>query len=178
MAQTQLKTLSPRHDAIAEWLIANPDKHLYECALAFGVTQPWLSVILHSDIFQVYYRKMRGDHVDLRITPLRDKLLGVANRAVEKLADKVEAMNTRELVDVAELTLNKLGYGQKATVSVVAPGGQVAVFQSASPEDVAKARENYRRYQAGLTGVEALPSLPAEPAPGAVSEPSSEPNPA
>lgn len=160
----QLAKLSPRHDAIAEWLIANPESKLGDCAQVFGVTQSWLSCILHSDVFQAYYRKLRGDYVDLRVMPLRDKLHGIANRAVEKLGEQVEMASEvgdrQFLLDTAELTLGKLGYGGgKGGVTVVAPGGAVAVFQSVTPDDIARAREAHRRYQKQLTGVEELPVI-------------------
>jgi len=48
MAANQIKTISPKHDAIMDALIANPAQKLGTLAGIFGVSQAWLSVIIHS----------------------------------------------------------------------------------------------------------------------------------
>ena len=48
----QIKKLGWWHTAIMEWMLANPDKTLRECAENFDVTQPWLSSVINSDLFQ------------------------------------------------------------------------------------------------------------------------------
>lgn len=139
----QIQKLNHRHDAIAEWLIANPDKTLGECAATFGYTQSWLSIIVNSDAFRAVYEAKLGEYHDERIVPLRDKVHGIANRAVEKLGVSLDAATDPDFIlDVADKMLNRLGYGAKAS------GGQTNIMQnnltvihSVDSEALARARE-------------------------------------
>lgn len=89
----EIKSLSHRHEAIGEWLLANPEKKLQECAAQFGVTQAWLSTIIHSDIFKLYYQDLLGDYHDERIIPLRDKMNGIAHQGADRLSEKIATID-------------------------------------------------------------------------------------
>lgn len=156
MSEVQLKNLSKRHDAIMEWLLANPERSLLECARTFVVTQAWLSCIIHSDIFQARYQKMLGEYQDGRIMPLRDKLIGVVNKAIDNVAQAVETSADGEFnLDVADRLLNRLGYGTKVAQ---APGGltinNVQMVSAATPEEIAAARMRFRQSQQELPVIE------------------------
>ncbi len=155
MAQSvQLKGMSRRHDAIAEWLIANPEKSMAECASTFGVTRPWLSSVVHSDIFQTYYRKLRDGYVDDRIMPMRDKLQGLAVAAIERISDKLEEINdTRLLKDIADMSLKNLGFGAPKVGAAVQINNNTFA-SSLTPSELDAAREAYRARQRDLTSIE------------------------
>lgn len=113
----QLKDLSVTHNAIADWLIANPGKgQMGKCAAVFGISPAWLSTITQSDAFQALLKSKQEKTYQEVIIPLQDKIAGVAHAAVEKLGEVVNETNDGRLVkDVADSMLNKLGYGAKAT---------------------------------------------------------------
>lgn len=95
-----------------EWLIANAELPLSACALHFKVSQAWLSVIIHSDIFQAKYSERLKDHFDERIIPLRDKLVGVSHLVLDKLAEKAPFMeDPTDLTDTLKATTKALGMG-------------------------------------------------------------------
>lgn len=152
MALPQIKTLKPKHDAIMDWLIANPQAKLGECAAAFGVTQAWLSCIINSDIFQARYQKILGEYRDERILPLRDKLIGIAHQAVDQLAAHMatEKVGPDFALKVSDTILNRLGYGTKAAAGVTINNVAVVAPQGISREEIEAARERYRMAQAKL----------------------------
>lgn len=111
MATVQLSNVRLRHQAIADWLIANPDRTQNECAVEFGLTPAWLSVIVNSDIFQEYVRQRLHEVSTPVMFSLREKLLGVAHRAVEKLGACVDNSQDPDfLLAAADKTLHRLGY--------------------------------------------------------------------
>lgn len=161
----EIQRLSHRHEAIMEWLIANPEKRLGECALVFGVSQAWLSTIIHSGVFRDRYQALIGEHIDDRVMPIRDQLTGVAVSAIEKLGRAVDAsIDPDFILSVADKTLHRLGYAPSKAPS--APGTsntQVNNFYSVSKEELEAARARRRElYEGTATDAEELPrALPA-----------------
>ena len=113
MSKTQLKRLSPTHTAIANWLIANPGKgQMRRCAAVFDVSQAWLSQILHSDAFQGMLQAKQRDAFEHLMTPLADKINGVAHRAVERLGEVLDQTTDERLVhDIAKTSTGLAGFG-------------------------------------------------------------------
>ena len=111
MAAVQLSNIRLRHQAIADWLIANPDRSQGECAAAFGITQAWLSVVVNSDIFREYLQSRLNEVSTPVMYSLREKLMGVAHRAVEKLGNCVDNSQDPEyILAAADKALHRLGY--------------------------------------------------------------------
>ena len=54
----RIKKLSNWHEALSDWLIANPGRPLREAAFHFEVTQGWLSSVMNSDLFKAYHEKL------------------------------------------------------------------------------------------------------------------------
>ena len=148
----EIKRLSIRHEAIMEWLIANPSAKLAECARSFGVSQPWLSCIIHSDAFKGRYQELIGENIDQRVMPLRNQLTGVAATAIQKLGTAVEASSDPDfLLATVDKTLHRLGYApQSAQPAAAGTLNQTQInFYSASKEDLERARERRRALYAG-----------------------------
>lgn len=139
--------ISHRHEAIADWLIAHPDKPLAACARQFGVTQAWLSIIIHSDAFRALLERKRAQAFAATVIPLRQKMLGIAHAAYDRLAEKVdEVEDPRLLLEIADKTAAKLGYGGRGAAAINAEN--VAVQQNvfiADPDALARARDRLRR---------------------------------
>lgn len=141
----EISRLSYRHDAIMEWLIANPDKSLHECALTFGFTQAWLSTIIHSDVFRAKYAALLANRIDERIMPLRDKLVGITNRALDAIGDRLETpeiIETQDLKEVATMGLRGLGYGGSRPAT---PPVNINIHSSVTVEELRSARERYKQ---------------------------------
>lgn len=154
----QLKRMSVRHDAIAEFLIANPNMRMGAVAAAFGVSPAWLSTIIHSDIFQEYYKRVKGEFIDTRILPLRDKLMGIVDTAVDRLAEQAQVADTKTTLDIADRILGRLGYGTKPQGPTTIVQNNV-VMSSLTPQELADARSRYRAMQQALAADTGLPVL-------------------
>lgn len=145
----QLTNLSVTHNAIADWLIANPGKaRQADCAEAFNITQSWLSTLLHTDAFQAMILNKQGAVFEGVVIPLREKISGVAHRSVEKMGEILETTNDHRLVrEIGKDMLASLGYGANAKGPVHI--GDVNNTLTVSPENLAAARErqsqHYRR---------------------------------
>lgn len=115
MSAVQLQDLSPTHEAIIDWLLTNPEKNLSECSKHFGYTQAWLSTVIHSDAFQLYYRRRRAALDSLVNDRICSKLQDVSDKALDKLRDYLdrpqEDLDMRLVNDLADKTLERQGFG-------------------------------------------------------------------
>ena len=62
MAQNQVMDVNWWHEALIDWLVANPDSRLGEAALFFGKSRSWISVLMHSDVFKARFQKRLENH--------------------------------------------------------------------------------------------------------------------
>ncbi len=118
MAATQIQRVSIKHDAILDYLLIHPEQKLGDVAVAFGVSQPWLSVIIHSDAFQAKLGEKSGECFGATVLPLREQLMGVAQVGVEKLGECMENASTisdkQFIADTTDSILKNLGYSPKS----------------------------------------------------------------
>jgi hypothetical protein len=168
--RVELQNISHVHEAVMNWMIANPQRSMADCAREFGYTQSWLSTMVHSNLFQARLKE-KQDHVfaDLAGT-LNDKLAAGADIGVTKLIEKLEVSEDPKFIkETTNMMLDKLGFG---AATRVAGAGQVNAgpvqnnFYMASPEDLQRARGRIAS-GAVLPAPDAAPELapPAEDAP-------------
>jgi len=111
---SEIQTLSIRHEAIMDYLMANPTVRLMDVAKAFKVTQGWLSQIIHSDAFQQKLSEKQNVVFHDTVLPLREKMVLVAHQALDRLAETLPMeTETRTVAQVAEGVLDRLGFGTK-----------------------------------------------------------------
>jgi len=123
MAGTELQKVGLKHEAIAQYMLANPTATQNEVAVAFNLTVSWLSIIVNSQAFQEYVAKLNEEILQSQVIPLRDKLLGVSHLAVEKLGKAVaDSQDPSFLLAAADKTLHRLGYAPKSGGETVTPG--------------------------------------------------------
>lgn len=159
----QIQRVSHKHNMIMNWLVLNPDRSLRECADHFGVTQPWLSTVIHSDVFQAeFQQKLQNIHVRCAES-IPEKLRAVADIALEKLADKVAQSEDPEFIlDAADKALHRMGYAPASARNGYGAGQGVQVNQQnvfmLSQDDLDAARNVMRRQ--GLFQGEGVPEEP------------------
>lgn len=114
----QIQKVSPRHEAILNYLIANPTVKKAEVAAQFGVSQAWLSTIIHSDAFQAKLRARQEEVFEVAVlSGIEDKLLGVAHQAAERLGELLPLQdNVRDISDTMDKALKSLGYGRAPVI--------------------------------------------------------------
>ena len=123
----QIQKLSVKHEAIMDYLLANPGMSLGDLAAHFGITQTWLSVVIHSPAFQdrlAEKKDMLFHHTV--VATVRDKLTTIAHKALDRMADQLDFESShKELRETADMALERLGIGGK--VNVPATGGSGTV---------------------------------------------------
>lgn len=150
MAETQIQKVSHKHEAIVRWLVENPEEPLHKCAKEFGVQRAWLSVIIHSDVFQERLREAHGEVFSETTLKLREKLSGVAHRAVDKLAEKVEdTQDGNYLLKVADTAMKHLAGPSTNGVGEAAVGNTQNNFYLVDQGALKEARERMAAVRGG-----------------------------
>jgi len=116
----ELLDLSNTHNAIADWLIANPGKgQLGRAAAHFGYTRAWLSTLIHQDAFQAMLKHKQGKTFEQVIIPLQEKIAGLAHAGVEKLGEIVDKTNDERLIrEITRDAVQSLGYGASTAPAI------------------------------------------------------------
>lgn len=144
MAENQIAKTSHRHVAIAEFLVAHPTMKKSEVAEAFGVTQPWLSVIIHSDAFQAMLAEKQAEAYRYLIAPLAEKMSHLAHRAVDKLTEQVEvSSDVGVLLEVGRFATDRITWDGKP-LAQQAGGVTVNVMQPVVAEILREAQQRAR----------------------------------
>ena len=111
---TGIQRVSVRHEAIMEHLMTHPCVALSTVAEAFGITQGWLSQVIHSDAFQALLREKQGIAFHHTVLPIREKMLSVAHLALDQLTERLPLeQEPRNLSAIAADVLDRLGFSSK-----------------------------------------------------------------
>jgi hypothetical protein len=110
-----IQRISHTHLAIMDFMIANPERKLSEVAQEFGYTQPWLSTLIHSDVFQKGFRERRRNWETVHDGRLSSRLMGIAEKALGRMEDLMDgegesAPSARTVTEVGKLALTSLGF--------------------------------------------------------------------
>jgi hypothetical protein len=107
-----IKKVSVKHEAILDFLLANPLVKMRVVAQHFEVSQTWLSLVIHSDAFQRLLRQRQDCHFDSSILPAMDKLRLATDLALESLIRELPTeTDVGKLNQVVDKGLDRLGYG-------------------------------------------------------------------
>ena len=106
-----IQRISHTHEMIINWLVLHPQLSLRECADHFGYTQPWLSQLIHSDIFQAALRARQIEVASRVAASIPEKLQAAADIALTKLGDALAKTEDPDFIlDAADRTLHRMGY--------------------------------------------------------------------
>lgn len=134
-----VQKLSHGHDAILNWLLLNPTATLRECGDQLGYSVPWLSRLIHTDIFQAELAARQGEVFVSVAQGIPQKLAGLADIAIEKVTEQLLASESPQYaLDVFDKALTKLGYAPQSPRNPNG-GGTTNVFM-VSAGDLAAAR--------------------------------------
>lgn len=140
-----IKSVSYTHEAMILWMISNPHKSQGDAALYFGVTQGWLSKVVHSDAFQLLYRKRQDEVASVVAAGIPEKLNAATSVALDRLTEKIEGSESQDfLLDATDKLLKANGFaptGQRNPVSPAAPQNQQNNTFIISGDGLKKARE-------------------------------------
>jgi hypothetical protein len=145
MAATGPKKWNWWYERIADWMIANPEKTLGDCAREFNVSQSWLSQIINSDMFQDYWKMRSKEASDACLIGVREKGFAAAELALDalnkRLETQAEILPITTLLEITDVTMKRFGYGE--TKKSPGPSVQNNYFMgNVSPQELANARDS------------------------------------
>lgn len=162
----QIQKMSHKHEAILNYILANPTEPMGNVAGYFGVTFSWLSTIVHSHAFQDQLSRRKDEMFDSHILQgVGDKLTAAANVTLEAYLEKVPTLTPDQLISASDKILNRLGYGSKGAAGTTINGNVVQNIQNnhVSKDVLEEARSRIGQTQVGQDdSPAALPSAPAK----------------
>jgi hypothetical protein len=111
----RIKKLSFTHEALADYLLANPSCTLRELGAVFEYSPAWLCTVINSDMFQAYLAARRVPIEANVLKSIDDQLRGVAFLAIERMGEvlkKTEDADT--IVDSFDKVMHRYGYAPNA----------------------------------------------------------------
>lgn len=158
-----IKKMSPTHEAIINWFLENPGRSQRDCATVFGVTQAWLSTLVHSDAFQERLARRQDEMAALVGLSLTERITAAAEVAVEGLTRKLEECEDPAfLLDATDKLCHRLGFaprGQGSAAPGTATTNNTQINIVASAEDLRAARA----LMAGGKSIATTGEIPAIP---------------
>ncbi len=143
------------YESVADWMLANPDKTLKDCALVFDVTPTWVYTLTKSRPFIDYLDSRRQVYNTLLATGIVEKYTAVAEIAIDHLAERLvetgPALSAKTLSEIADTTMARLGYGGNKGGAPNAPGQPAQVTNIFIDQDLlGAARAQLRARQDGM----------------------------
>lgn len=109
-----IQKLSHKHEEIMNFMLANPTAKLADVAKHVGMTQPWLSCIIHSEAFQASLAIRQDAIFNGTVLPIKQKMTAIAHQALDQISDRMPMMEDKVVASIADSTLDRLGFGSKA----------------------------------------------------------------
>jgi len=113
------------HDAMIDFIIANPALRQNDIAKSFGMSVGWISQVFSSDLFQKRLAERKAQLVDPTIVAsLEEGFAGVARRSMQVVMEKLDTNPTMDsALQAMAISSKALGYGARGTGA----GAQVSV---------------------------------------------------
>ena len=155
-----IAALSHKHDMIINYLLLNPQEPLRNVAAKFGLSQSWLSCIIHSDAFQEELQQRQQKVASLVAQSIPEKLQVATDLAITRVTEALENTTDPDFaLSAADKLLHRMGY---APTSARTPG-MMSVGDNAQVTNVFMADpgllEEARRRQLSLAAVQPMDEL-------------------
>lgn len=141
-----LKKIRNAHDAMIDWIIANPTAKNSELAEFFGYTPAYTSRLTCSDIFQARLTERKAEVVNPILTAsIEDRMNGLLALSIDVIESELERSRNPGLAMKSMETLARAGkYGAKPLVNVNNVQNYIAVV----PQKAQTAEEWAERHAA------------------------------
>lgn len=108
----ELQKLNFRHLGILDWLVANPQGSLTDCARALDYSLPWVSTVVNSDLFQAEFVKRRRGMELVQNNRIANRLSAVAEKGLKQMEDTLATgmAPPKAVHDYTSAALKALGY--------------------------------------------------------------------
>lgn len=111
----RIQKLRYSHEAMVDYLIANPAASQNELASLFDVSVGWISRIINSDAFQAFLASRKAELLDpVLAQSIEEQLRGLVSQSVEVLSEKLSATKNPEIaIKALEIGSKALGFGAR-----------------------------------------------------------------
>ena len=148
MSEVQIQSLKPRHEAIIDWLLANPGaRNLTPLCAKLSISRSWLSIVMRSDCFREEYTRRRQDHSQELSRQLIEKQLKVTLKAldrVDEVLDDPDEYDGRLALDIAD-RLSRSVFGTRPGGAPVVEEERTREVRTVDAGVLREARETIRR---------------------------------
>lgn len=143
----QIQSMSAKHMAIADSLLADPTQKRGDLAKQMGVSESWLSIVINSDVFQVYWEARRSKYEEILRAQIVDKQLTVTIKALDRMMDVLndDKVDGRLVLDVAEKTAARLGFEPRPSKRTLIEERSQSFSRPVNPGILGEAREMITR---------------------------------
>lgn len=157
-----------RHDAIMNFMIAQPEMKVKEIAAHFRVSPQYLSILIHTDAFQAQLAKKKEALFQLAIAPIAEKLTYLGHQVIERMIDKVPVTeDPQTLLAYGEFALDRVLYEGRPVDQKGPNGGPLVNVTFVSANLLAEARERILSRNRSPNGREIADS-PSQEVPGSL----------
>lgn len=113
MTATDIKRISPWHEALADFIIQWPQASNKEIAAHFKVSSQWVSIVKNSDNFKELMKTRRAEHRDLVSASVINKVEALAEQAIDEISRQIEhkELPVEHVKDIAAMSLKAMGFG-------------------------------------------------------------------
>ena len=124
--------------------MANPDRTQGECAKEMKVTEPWLSRVINSDMFQALYQEICEERKVAAVHSISNKMTHAASLVLDRTIERLEMERTSEhfLISTSKNLLGSLGFNGGAAAAE--PADHRHLHLHLTPKDIIDARERAR----------------------------------
>lgn len=108
----RVKKLSARHYQIMEYLLMHPSEKLGSVAKRFGLTPPWLSSLINSDLFKQEFRARLAAMRQMNDLEIMQDMHGVVKVGIKKMKEHLEHedCDPKTVNEYMHTALETLGY--------------------------------------------------------------------
>lgn len=148
-----IQSLKPRHEAIIDWLLANPGApNLNPLCAKLNISRSWLSIVMRSDVFVEEYTRRRQEHNSELNKQLVEKQLKVTLKALDKvdqLMDDEDELDLRGALEVADRTAKHLGFAPRPGAAPIIEETRTRELRTVDQGTLSEARETIKRVTHG-----------------------------
>lgn len=143
------------YERIIDCMVANPQFKIKDIAAEIGRSPSTVSMIINSDMFKAAYEQRRLQFTGFHDLALSHKMVAVAHQSLDLILERLEKKRDQVplplLTDLANKSLERLGYGVKSpppgSAAVQVNVNQVALPGTVKAEDIEAARAAIRATQ-------------------------------
>lgn len=161
MSSILKRGLTPTHELMGNWIVANPGGTLREMGAYFGYSVSWLSQVINSDMFKAYMADRLGEiHANV-MADIPQRMAALTHLAIDRMTETLEKTEDGDLIkDSFDKVLHRYGYAPGAANAVQPRGPRPSGPMLQQNNVFYLTREQFQSAQEKLVRAHDRPALP------------------